>query len=1155
MAQSQHLAKGQGNPVIPGYFADPTVKKFGDTYYIYATTDGNGGGFGPSQVWKSRDFVNWEMQDMNWPVTRYYWAPDVIQGSDGRYYLYYCQPVEIFGAVSDTPVGPWTSLLPEGKPIVPNFLVPKVITLDGQTFRDDDGRFYMYWGTWGIYPDHGCGVGLLNPDMKSFEKLEKIPNTVAKDFFEAPFMFKRKGVYYLTYSSGYCEDGSYRVQYVKSDKGPMGPFVFGENNPVLSTNKDGTVHGPGHESILQQGDDFYMVYHRHNNPHSGGGFHRQIAVDKMEFDADGNILKLNPSHSGVGYLGKNVNPYADLALNAKIKASSFYSDDFKPSFANDNNNGTLWKPKNNRAASWLEIDLGSVKPVKSVHTQFEYATWYYQYMIEYSIDGKLWKTYADRTKNLQHGSPMADYGTVTARYIRLRITGTEYPGLNRAVWNIRVYAHDGYRPGTVPSVKKSGVDKQISAQGLLVDLDASGFKPGETVNQWENKGKLKGSFKAMEGRSSTAAVIAGKNALVFKNGTSFRSTFPAPLSLKGNSSFSVALWAYNPDVAKEEPIVSWTGRAGGELAGAALGYGSHKKWGAATHGGWADMAYGKIPEAGKWHHIALVFDGTMEQIYVDGVLDKQERKMLFIDGLSDFLIGTNNDKGAYFSGALASLKIYDTPLTAREVKQMALEKVNSQAAVFLDGAALDYGGLKSWKNEGFALGSLQSIKGFSIVGDVAGRIALNLGHRTEMKLSSGSEAAPAASGAYTLITQLYVSPGQKIRIDYGGRGLEIKGKSKWQHIACTFDGKVSRVFVDGRPSEIRSVAGSKELTFLALGDSSAEAKSAVSAVYIYKHAFAPSKILSDYNAWKITLQGKPARAAFKLRPDAVSPEMASMTAAAIRLPGNSYEYRFIRSDNAEKAAWAPLNEYTDFGLEENKAYRYSVKVRDNFGNVSLPSLEEEVKTDLSLFSISTDSASKEHDYLKSSTEGAFWDGMTGNADQVSFKNGLLTLSSANTKWDGTSPNGPFIYKNMYGDFIVETAIADLSGLSDKKAVGANDAGLMLRAGDESFALLQNSVMLGWGVGNMVTDLSRSARKQTNNSSAWNFYRHLQVQRKNNIFYLRGSSDGKNWKDLPGSPLVRDDMGGKTIQVGLFQASYGENKGYGTFGGFRIIKKR
>ncbi|WP_431200038.1 hypothetical protein ACRQ5D_16760 [Mucilaginibacter sp. P25] len=42
--QQSATVPGNGNPIIPGYFADPTVRKFGDTYYIYATTDGNGGG-------------------------------------------------------------------------------------------------------------------------------------------------------------------------------------------------------------------------------------------------------------------------------------------------------------------------------------------------------------------------------------------------------------------------------------------------------------------------------------------------------------------------------------------------------------------------------------------------------------------------------------------------------------------------------------------------------------------------------------------------------------------------------------------------------------------------------------------------------------------------------------------------------------------------------------------------------------------------------------------------------------------------------------------------------------------------------------------------------------------------------------------------------
>ena len=84
---------GAGNPILPGYFADPTIKKFGDTYYIYATTDGSGAGFGPAQLWCSKDFKNWTLMPMNWPDSHWIWAPDVMQNeADGKYYYLYCQP-------------------------------------------------------------------------------------------------------------------------------------------------------------------------------------------------------------------------------------------------------------------------------------------------------------------------------------------------------------------------------------------------------------------------------------------------------------------------------------------------------------------------------------------------------------------------------------------------------------------------------------------------------------------------------------------------------------------------------------------------------------------------------------------------------------------------------------------------------------------------------------------------------------------------------------------------------------------------------------------------------------------------------------------------------------------------------------------------------
>lgn len=79
---------GCGESVYSRVFADPTVKKFGDTYYVYATTDGSGAGFGPSQVWCSKDFENWTIMPMNWPDSHWIWAPDVMQHTDGTYRMF-----------------------------------------------------------------------------------------------------------------------------------------------------------------------------------------------------------------------------------------------------------------------------------------------------------------------------------------------------------------------------------------------------------------------------------------------------------------------------------------------------------------------------------------------------------------------------------------------------------------------------------------------------------------------------------------------------------------------------------------------------------------------------------------------------------------------------------------------------------------------------------------------------------------------------------------------------------------------------------------------------------------------------------------------------------------------------------------------------------
>ena len=494
-ARKKHDAPGTGNPVIPGYFADPTIKKFGDTYYMYATTDGSGAGFGPAQVWTSKDFVNWTLMPMNWPDSHWIWAPDVIRHTDGRYYYFYCQPCIIHCGVSETPRGPWKNILGESEAVlVPDRFVTNAITLDGQTFVDDDGSVYLYWGTWGIYKGFGCGAGKMTPDLKGFTETRLIPNTEAVDFFEAPFVLKRNGIYYFMYSSGSCHDHTYRVQYATSDH-PLGPYEY--KGCILETNEDGTVHGPGHHSILKEGEDYYIVYHRHDNPHSNRGFHRQLCMDKMEFEADGSIRKVIPTHEGVGALAPSVVKSENLALGAGVRASSCYDDNFRAEYAVDDNNGTLWRPRG-MGQEWLEIDLGSSREIQTVWTQFEYGTQFYQYLIETSVDGKHWSVFADKRNNHLAGSPMVDFGKAEARYVRLTFTGGQKNGFGGAVWNVKVFG---------------GIEEALPQQWLgLTAADWDG-------REWQNnEGMLGGAFVLKEGAARTCR-IEGRDALMLEPGT------------------------------------------------------------------------------------------------------------------------------------------------------------------------------------------------------------------------------------------------------------------------------------------------------------------------------------------------------------------------------------------------------------------------------------------------------------------------------------------------------------------------------------------------------------------------------------------------------------------------------------------------------------
>lgn len=681
-------SQGAGNPILPGYFADPTVKKFRDTYYIYATTDNEMLASGVPTVWYSRDFLNWYNYTMEVPSLssvnlRNFWAPDIVAGDDGRYYLYFgnCQAgCNIYGYVSDTPVGPWVKLNEDDTPVISHgYPRDGFPSLDAQFFKDEDGKIYSHWGTW-VHYNGGYAVGQLNTQtMRDMEEGSKnIPLSETPEPFEAAYMMKKGDKYLLMYSGGSCHDETYNVRYSYADS-PYGPFTPGENNPILSTNEDQSVHGPGHHSVLKEKDDYYIVYHKHDYPMTRGGLSRQVCVDKMVFENDSTIKTVIPTIKGIANFVESDVP-EDIAFKAKTSASSHYhlkslqyDFEYKPSYVTDRNNATMWKAGDNTFPQDITVDLGSVKKVSRVMTQFEFAGYYYQYKIAYSKNGKVWQLYADRSDNRTPGSPMIDDREVNARYLKLTVFGTEKTGLFAAVWNMKVYGSLFDIPLELENKPSNQGPGTARNKKLLVKIDA-GKDSGDSLVTISNKGHIGGDF-IKSGNVTLERDEDGIRAFHFTKG-SLTLDVPVPKSLGWNGAYTVATWLKNPEIGKEgECIASWCDRFEFQLANSynALYYNS-SNFGAAAHLDYHfDMRYNNLPAADKWHHIVLTFDGVVEKVYVDGVLDNSQNMTLAsaIDN-AEIRVGAS-DTGENYSGYMTSLYIYDYALDANEIKELMKE--------------------------------------------------------------------------------------------------------------------------------------------------------------------------------------------------------------------------------------------------------------------------------------------------------------------------------------------------------------------------------------------------------------------------------------------------------------------------------------------------
>ena len=326
------FAQATANLSRQGFYADPEIRIFARQYWIYPTSSSPGSDAQPNRAlnplqqklrtghvihpvyllhtsldaFSSPDLVHWprhpdvlDIKNVSWAAYAI-WAPSAIH-LNGKYYLFFAandiQKTDTFPggigiAVSDTPGGPFIDAL--GKPLIGQFH-NGAQPIDPMVYQDDDGAIYLYFGGQGH-----CVVARLAPDLKSVIPLadgQLYKEITPEHYVEGPWMLKRNGIYYFMWSEGDWGDSTYGVAYATSAS-PTGPFH--RVGKILGTDP-AIANGPGHHSVLHLPgtDAWYIVYHRHPLGTTGPN-ERVLAIDRMLFDADGNIEPIKMTKDGPG---------------------------------------------------------------------------------------------------------------------------------------------------------------------------------------------------------------------------------------------------------------------------------------------------------------------------------------------------------------------------------------------------------------------------------------------------------------------------------------------------------------------------------------------------------------------------------------------------------------------------------------------------------------------------------------------------------------------------------------------------------------------------------------------------------------------------------------------------------------------------------------
>lgn len=490
--------------------ADPAVVRFGREFYMFVTRS--------QGYWHSTDLCSWEFIR----PARWYFESSNAPGAWER-----GPELLLLG----NPAG-WMSLIKATDPHTGNWeAVPAIIPLevnDPALFVDDDNRVYLYKGSSNVYPIVGVELDpgnyylpvgepvdliFLDSARHGWERFGEDHVSEIGPFLEGAWMTKYDGRYYLQYAAPGTQWNVYADGVYVGDH-PLGPFEYASYNPV-AYKPGGFITGAGHGSTVEDNEGRFWHFGT-MRVSVNYNFERRIGMFPAGFTEDGEMYVNTAYGDYPHYLPcVKVQDHRDrftgwmlLSYRKPVRASSVKQDlkirildsstggwmlppvpeDYSAGNVTDENIRTCWVAETNGPEEWLEIDLEQEDTVYAVQVNYQDVnssvygkpdTLYHRFLIEYSANGKEWKTAADMSgsRRDQPNAYIEFTRPFTARFIRFR--NIHVPNNTLAVSGFRVFGRGG---GACPEPPRiAGVSRGSDSREVRLAWHSSPGAFGYTV--------------------------------------------------------------------------------------------------------------------------------------------------------------------------------------------------------------------------------------------------------------------------------------------------------------------------------------------------------------------------------------------------------------------------------------------------------------------------------------------------------------------------------------------------------------------------------------------------------------------------------------------------------------------------------------------------